>query len=241
MRAGGGFPPLLSAIVTGMKRFYLPATLQPGITLTLPESLSHRLRNVLRMQVGDALHVFNHQGELAAATLADAKARSVVVTAMLPSPAPLPPLTLVLGLPKKDAWETALRQATELGVTTIIPLKTGFSQVSKLNLERVQATLIEAAEQSERTTLPTLAPLTSLEVFLQALAHPCAWAYERLGTQPATAKVPLHSVLVGPEGGFAPTEVAALQRHPHIVPFSLGPTILRTDTAVVAALAHLKA
>jgi 16S rRNA (uracil1498-N3)-methyltransferase len=223
-----------------MKRFYLSATLTPGATLTLPEPLSHRLRNVLRMQPGDPLHLFNNQGELAAATLADAKARHVVVTAMLPAPAPLTPRTLVLGVPKREAWESALRQATELGVTTIIPLKTKFSQVGKLNFARAEATLIEAAEQSERTTLPLLAPLTPLHLFLEALAHPCAWAYERMGTHAATALVPTHSVLVGPEGGFASEEVEALQRNPHIVPFSLGPTILRTDTAVVAALAHLQ-
>lgn len=240
-----------------MKRFYLSATLAPGATLTLPEPLSHRLRNVLRMQAGDPLHLFNNQGDLAAATLADAKARHVVITAMLPTPAALPPRTLVLGVPKREAWESALRQATELGVTTIIPLKTRFSQVGKLNLARAEATLIEAAEQSERTTLPLLAPLTPLDVFLAALAHPCAWAYERLmplapsqtegfSVLEQNGKKPpswdhhsVSSVLVGPEGGFAPEEVEALQRNPHIVPFSLGPTILRTDTAVVAALTHL--
>lgn len=223
-----------------MKRFYLPAALTPGAAVPLPPALTHRLRHVLRMQPGQALHVFNSTGDLATATVADAKCRTLRIEAMLPAAAPLPPLTLALGLPKREAWETALRQATELGATAIVPLKTQFAQVAKLNLERAQAILIEAAEQSERTTLPTLAPLTPLPLFLETLAHPCAWAYER-ATIPSTLPLPApNTALIGPEGGFSPDEISTLQHHPHIVPISLGPTILRTDTAVVAALSRLQ-
>ena len=92
----------------------------------------------------------------------------------------------------------------------------------------------------ERYTLPKLLPLTPLEDFLDALAAPCLWMYERQPLNPPVKpEAAPHTVLVGPEGGFAPEEVQLLQNHKFIRPFSLGPTILRTDTAVVAALQHL--
>jgi 16S rRNA (uracil1498-N3)-methyltransferase len=221
-----------------MKLFHTPVPLTPGSTIQLDAPLQHRLSKVLRMGQGAHIRLFDGHGTAAEAEIADAKCRTAHILAALPPQSVRPPLTLVLGLPKRDAWETALRQATELGATAILPLKTDFSQVGKLNAERAQATVTEAAEQSERHTLPALHPVATLAQFLQGLTQPCAWAYERLeggaATTPAAAMV-----LVGPEGGFSPAEVALLRAHPHIVPFSLGTTILRTDTAVVAALARL--
>lgn len=221
-----------------MKRFFLDAPLTPG-TLPVPEALRHRLRHVLRLEEGAALELFNAEGALAAAEVADAKCRALRVTERLPAPAPLPPLTLAVALLKREAWETVLRQATELGVTAIRPLKTDFAQVAKLNPERAHALMVEAAEQSERATLPTLHPVQSLDEFLQALTQPCAWAAERTrqSTNPSIRQPAC--VLVGPEGGFSPAETGRLSTHPHIIPFSLGPTILRADTAVVAALARI--
>ena len=194
----------------------------------------------MRMGQGSVIHVFNGTGLAATAEIADAKCRTANIIAMLPEKPALPTRILALGLPKRDAWESALRQATEMGATSIIPLKTRFAQVGKLNAERDHRHLVEAAEQSERYTLPTLLPVTTLEDFLAGLSHPCLWAYERLLTEPlANPNQPATTVLVGPEGGFAPEEVAALNSHKFIRPFSLGPTILRTDTAVVASLTHL--
>lgn len=221
-----------------MKHLYTPQPLQPGTTVNLPPELSHRLAKVLRLGQGASLHLFNGSGSVFAATVADAKCRTAAILAALPEKPALPHLTLALGLPKREAWEAALRQATELGVTHIIPIKTEFSQAARINAERAELLIIEAAEQSERTTLPTLSPLQTLPAFLESLTQPCAWAYERLVGAPAIPQTP-HTLLIGPEGGFAPDEVTALQNHPHIVPITLGQTILRTDTAVVAGLARL--
>jgi 16S rRNA (uracil1498-N3)-methyltransferase len=215
-----------------LKHFYLHAPLSLGARLILPEALQTRLSRVLRLGAGAELALFNGTQGLWRARLLDSKAKHVEVLAQLqPQPAPQGP-TLCLGLPKREAWETALRQATELGVVAIQPLATQFSQRDKFNAARAEGMLIEAAEQCERLTLPNLRPLQPLEGWLKTLATPCAWAYERGGGQPQ----PMGCVLVGPEGGFSPTEVAALEAHAQIHPFSLGPTILRTDTAVVAAL-----
>jgi 16S rRNA (uracil1498-N3)-methyltransferase len=214
------------------KHFYLHAPLQVGARLALPEALQTRLSRVLRLGEGAELGLFNGTQGLWRAQLLDAKAKHVEVLAQLHPQPTARGTTLVLGLPKREAWETALRQATELGVAAIQPLSTQFSQRDKFNAARAEGILIEAAEQCERLTLPTLLPLQPLEGWLKMLTTPCAWAYERGGSHPK----PAGCVLVGPEGGFSPAEVAALEAHAQIHPFSLGPTILRTDTAVVAAL-----
>ena len=161
---------------------------------------------------------------------------------MLPEKPALPTRILAIGVPKRDAWEAVLRQATEMGVTTIIPLKTRFAQIGKFNTERAHLHLIEAAEQSERYTLPKLLPFMDVSEFLSSLTAPCLWAFERLLASPEAIApniaIPT-ATLVGPEGGFAPEEITQLTSHALIRPFSLGPTILRTDTAVIAALTHL--
>ncbi len=225
-----------------MKLFHLPHPLAPGASVPVPENLQHRLRHVMRMGQGDTFHAFDGTGLAGIAEIADNKCRAVTITAMLPEKPALPTRILAIGVPKRDAWESALRQATEMGATTIIPLKTRFAQVGKLNTERAHLHLIEAAEQSERYTLPKLLPFMELDEFLTSLTAPCMWAFERL-LQPAEASSPNAAkptaTLVGPEGGFAPEEIAQLNDHALIRPFSLGPTILRTDTAVVAALMHL--
>lgn len=224
-----------------LKRFFIQAPLTVGITLPLPDALQHRLRSVLRHAEGAVFHVFNGQDGLFEAVLADAKARHAKITAPISPYTPLPRLALWIGLPKKDAWETVLRQATEMGVTDIFPLKTAFSQVDKIaNPARVQLLLAEAAEQSERLDIPTLHDIQPLSILQTELHTPLMWAFERHGavSSPKTAIAP--ALLVGPEGGFSASEVEMLLACPHIVPMSLGTTILRTDTAVVAGLSRIK-
>lgn len=223
----------------GLKRFFLETPLSQGQRVTLPEDLQHRLSRVLRLAEGAAIALWNGEDGLFAATIADAKCRAAAVSGqLLPQPRKQP-LTLALSLPKREAWETALRQATELGVTHIIPLKTEFSQVAKLNPERVHTILQEAAEQAETLILPSIAEVQSLPQFLHALKGPCAWAYERHDGDSSTPKA--DTLLVGPEGGFSPSEVQLLLANANIKAFSLGATILRVDTAVVAALSRLTA
>ncbi len=226
-----------------MKRIYLPQALAPGAHLDLPEHVQHRLYRVMRMGMGDTFHVFDGTGTAAVAELTDAKARRAQVTALLPDKPALPPRILAVALLKRDAWETVLRQATEMGVTTLVPLKTRFAQVGKLNTERAHSIIVEAAEQCERMSLPSLLPITPLEDYIAGLTAPCLWAYERLAVDDAALgqKDKATAVLIGPEGGFAPEEIEMLNRSHQMRPFSLGPTILRADTAVVAGLATLQA
>jgi 16S rRNA (uracil1498-N3)-methyltransferase len=218
-----------------LKHFYLAAPLAAGAMVALPAALQTRLSRVLRLGAGAEIALFNGQHGLWRAQLADAKAHHAQILEQLqPQPTAQGP-TLAVGLPKREAWETIVRQATELGVAALQPLTTEFSQRDKFNTARATLLTIEAAEQCERLTLPTLLPLQPLGVWLNTLNAPCAWAYERGGTAPTRAG----TVLVGPEGGFSPAEVATLQAHPQVHAFSLGPTILRADTAVVAALTRV--
>lgn len=229
------------------RQFHIPTPLTPGATVTLPEGLQHRLRHVLRLQPGDAFHLFDGTTGRYKAELADAKARTAKVleqTAAIPDAAPL---ALLLGLPKREALESALRQATELGATDIHPILTDYSVANRINAERAQAILIEAAEQCERLTVPTLHKPLPLLAAVEGWhkANPSAtlaWADETATphvTNPSAATPRAAAVLVGPEGGFSPAEQEALRPLSYIKTLSLGKTILRTDTAVVAALARI--
>ncbi len=217
-----------------LRHFYLEASLHAGAELILPQPLQHRLSGVLRMGLGDEVAVFNGINGLWAATITEKQARRVTLGVQLQPQPPMSGPTLVLGLPKREAWESALRQATELGVAAILPLATAFAQRDKLNAARAHTILSEAAEQSERLTLPTLHPVQTLPQWLATLKSPCVWADAR-GQGHPWPKGPTQ-VLVGPEGGFSPAEEEVLAAHPHITAGHLAGGILRTDTAVVAAL-----
>ncbi len=206
------------------------------VQVALPAPLHARLTRVLRLGQGAEIGVFNGTDGLWRAQLTEPHARHAMVLEQLRAQPPATGPTLVLGLPKREAWETILRQATEMGVAAIQPLKSEFSQRDKFNQARAEMMMVEAAEQCERLTLPTLLPLQPLADWLKNLHAPCAWAYERTGGARPPAPTQAQAVLVGPEGGFSPAEVALLQAHPQVQPLSLGPTILRADTAVVAAL-----
>lgn len=217
------------------KHIYVDTPLKTGDTVRLPPHTHHRLTKVLRLPDGAELSLFNGVDGVFAGLL---QQKTVLIQQQLHSFKPLPALCLLIGLPKKEAMDRILRQATELGVRDIYPLLTDYAVPDKLNLERAQAILIEAAEQCERMDIPTLHAPADLQKTLGMLQFPITWAYER--HHPASA-VPLSSaLLVGPEGGFSPAEVAFLAAQPKVSAYSLGQTILRVDTAVVAGLAAMR-
>lgn len=201
--------------------------------VNIPKPLQHRLASVLRLGEGDKVALFNGKEGLWEAEIADKACKTAQLGAQL-KPQPVPAaLTLVLGLPKREAWESALRQATELGVGAIQPLNTEYAQRGHFNPERAQTLIVEAAEQSEHLTLPTLLPTLTLPAWLKALKTPCLYGAAR---GEGVGKAGAQTVLVGPEGGFSPAEEALLAAQPHIIATRLPTGILRTDTAVVAML-----
>lgn len=220
-----------------MRRFWVPEVLRTGAVVRLPDALQHRLRHVLRLDAGDVVGLWNGRDGLWAATLNDGKARAATVqTQKAAQPAAQGPV-LAVGLPKRDAWELVLRQATELGAQAIVPLKTAFAQVGKINPERVQAIVQEAAEQCERLTLPEVTTPQPLPAWLAAQTAPLLWLDARgtAGAWPAN----IGTLLVGPEGGFSPEEETLLAAHPLVRRVTLATPVLRVETAVVAALGRL--
>ncbi len=223
-----------------LKHFYTAQSLSSGQEVTLDESLAHRLSRVLRLSEGAPLALFNGQDGLFEAVLTHPKRGLARVGNQLSAQPAGRPLALAICLPKRDAWDSVLRQATELGVSDIHPLLSRHAVADKINPDRVRPRLIEAAEQSERLTVPVLHPLQPLESWLAAQTQPFLWAYERQGATPTASPAPeLATVLVGPEGGFSQQEITALQASTLAKPMSLGNTILRVDTAVVAALSRM--
>lgn len=217
-----------------LKHLYADIPLEVGEIVTLPQPLQHRLAKVLRLGQGDRVGLFNGQNGLWAAEIADKSCKTAhILHQELSQPSTSGP-TLVLGLPKREAWESALRQATELGVSAIQPLVTEYAQRSAINAQRAHTLLVEAAEQSEALNIPTLLPILTLPNWLKTLNQACLWGHARGESMAHGVKA--NHVLVGPEGGFSPAEEALLEAHAYIKPTHLPTGILRTDTAVVALL-----
>ena len=154
----------------------------------------------------------------------------------------VPDFTLCAALIKKPRFDLLLEKATELGVGRIQPVLTRRGVADKLNLERAQAIVTEAAEQCARTALPELAEPAKLDALLARWETSRALFFaDELGGEPAAAAFAAHSgpaaLLIGPEGGFDDAERAAIRAHPAARPVSLGPRILRAETAAIAAAA----
>jgi 16S rRNA (uracil1498-N3)-methyltransferase len=233
-------------------RFYLQHPLSAGQTLDLPpESFRHAVQ-VLRLGVGEPLILFNGEGGEYLAQMSNISKRSASVLidsfSAIDTESPIH-LTLVQAVIKPDKMDFALQKAVELGVNTIQPLITqrsvvriGKEQVDK-KLQHWEGIVVAACEQSGRTRMPDVpAPLT-LERWL---ATPFAGtrlilapgAYPRINALPMALPTPI-ALIIGPEGGFTDDEVNACVQA-GVLPVSLGPRILRAETASISALALLQ-
>lgn len=143
---------------------------------------------------------------------------------------------------KKGRIDLIAEKACELGVAKLQPVLTRRAVVDKLNLDRLHAHLVEAAEQCGRTALPELAAMVKLDALLRDWPQGRSLFFaDETGGAPLTEGFAAHpgaaAFLIGPEGGFDPAERAAIRAHPQAVPVSLGPRILRAETAAIAATA----
>jgi 16S rRNA (uracil1498-N3)-methyltransferase len=246
-----------------MPRLYVEAPLGEGEIVSLDRGRANYLLNVLRLKASDALLLFNgRDGEWRAQLAGSKKLLAAEVGA------PARPQTVASNLhflfaPLKHArLDYLVQKAVEMGVSRLQPVLTRHTQVARVNLERMQANSIEAAQQCGVLNLPEIArPLTfdivmtvadpdRVLVFcdedadvkdpVAALAKARPQASALLPADAAGAPPPL-AVLIGPEGGFAEDERAALLKRPNVVRLALGPRILRADTAAAAALALVQA
>jgi 16S rRNA (uracil1498-N3)-methyltransferase len=239
-------------------RIYLEAPLSGGAMLPLDRGQANYLINVLRRKTGDRVLVFNgRDGEWGARVdMVSRKGAALTVDEQTrPQTAP-GDLHYVFAPLKQARLDYLVQKAVEMGVSRLAPVLTRHGQVARVNLDRMRANAIEAAEQCGILNVPEIAAPIALERLL------AEWVPERLmvfcdeeapvhdpvavlagardSTPPALGPMPI-TVLVGPEGGFSEDERAALLKLPNLVRLSLGPRIMRADTAAVAVLALVQA
>ena len=230
-------------------RLYIDAPLKDGNVIALPSGQMHYLLSVLRLDVGAPIAVFNGvDGEyLATIDKAVKKQCSVSIGAQLRPQIHCCDLWLLFAPVKKARLDFIAQKASELGVSVIWPVKTDFCQISRVNDNRLVANAIEAAEQTERLDIAEIKPFSSLSEALQFCENDrlLIWCDEASAGHPALnistalAAVPAHekaAVLIGPEGGFSESERTHLQSRINCLKISLGPRILRADTAAISAL-----
>ncbi len=223
-------------------RLHVEDRLEAGCSLELGAGPTHRLRAVLRARPGQTLRIFNAASGEWRARLdrLDRHEASVRVEERLSPPAaePGPGPTLLFAPLKRPRLEWLLEKAVELGVARLQPVRCRHGVIEAVRPDRLRQRLIEAAEQCERLSLPTLLPEADL---LDAVAggSDILLADEKGGADLAAAleRHPRAALLVGPEGGFAAEERAALRSLPHVHPVGLGATILRAETAALMMLA----
>lgn len=226
-----------------LKRLYIGASLEEGGKVSLPKEHIHYLANVLRMKPDQELRVFNgRDGEWLAVIETLSKKQSVLrITQHLRAPATMPDVHLAFAPVRRHRTTFIIEKATELGVATLEPVVTERTQFPKINVEKVRVQSIEAAEQTERLDIPTIKPPQKLLEWLGTQSErTILFADEVEDTEVAVKSIektigPV-TLLIGPEGGFSDFERSQLRAGENVVPVSLGPRILRADTAALALL-----
>ncbi len=230
-------------------RLYVDRPLATGAALALEARQAHYLTHVLRLGTGQRVLVFNgRDGEWSAALEGSRRAVMLRVGAQTRPQTAAADLHYLFAPLKAARLDYMVQKAVEMGVSRLQPVITRHVQVARVNLERMRANAIEAAEQCGILALPEVAPPLAFKNFIAARDQ-ARWLVfcdeDAAVANPAQAlagvapRSPL-AVLIGPEGGFAEDERAALLQAPNVVRLALGPRILRADTAAVAALAVIQ-
>jgi 16S rRNA (uracil1498-N3)-methyltransferase len=239
-------------------RLFTDTPLSQDSAVTLPEAQAHYVVHVMRQKAGDEALVFNgRDGEwLAEIATVSKKGCSLQLKSQVKPQMPEPDVWLAFAPIKKARIDMVIEKATELGASVLWPVFTRHTNAERINLERLRATAIEAAEQCERLTVPEVREATTFENFLnQWPTERRLFVLDETGQGQPIAKVilthangevasppraesatPPCGFLVGPEGGFAQSELDVLAQLPFVTRVGLGPRILRAETAALAAL-----
>ena len=231
-------------------RLFVDAALQSGALVPLARDQSNYLGNVLRLGAGDTILVFNgRDGEWLASITGRKRPDGLEIADQTRLQDRLPELAYVFAPLKHARLDYMVQKAVEMGVSSLQPVLTRFTQVSRVNSERMRANVIEAAEQCGILGIAEVAEPVAFDRFLdrrnpERLLVFCDEAVDVANPLNVLERGNANGgidVLIGPEGGFAEEERTVLLRQPHTLRLSLGPRILRADTAGVAALALVQA
>ena len=231
-------------------RVYLDAPLAAGLAVSFDRGQANYLLNVLRLKDGNTVLLFNgRDGEWQARLAGTGKRALTGVVGERLRGQPRPPNLHFLFAPLKHArLDYLVQKAVEMGASRLQPVITRHTQVARVNLDRMRANVIEAAQQCGILSVPEVADPAAFNVAIGEAERLLVFCDEDAEVKDPVAAlaaavrdgVPL-AVLIGPEGGFAVEEREALFRRPNVVRIALGPRILRADTAAVAALALVQA
>ena len=228
-----------------LPRLCVPGPLGPGISIELDKGQANYLGNVMRLKEGgEALLFDGASGEwLARVTEAGKKRMTLAIEKRTREQEAVPDCWLAFAPVKRSQTDWLVQKATELGIARLCPVTTQRTVVDRVNLERLESIAIEAAEQCNRTALPRIGAPQTLAAFLKMHSGRALyfadegggeWAADAFKPGPAT-------ILIGPEGGFTEKERAAIRAEEVAIPISLGPRILRAETAALAAIATFMA
>jgi 16S rRNA (uracil1498-N3)-methyltransferase len=220
---------------------FIRQLLPESASLELDPAQANYLGNVLRLKEGDRLLVFDGvSGEwLARITRAGKKRMTLAVERKTRDPETIPDVWLAFAPVKRGQTDWLVEKATELGAAKLIPVMTRRTVAERVRLDRLEAIAIEAAEQCGRTVLPQISEPISLKQLIEREPSRRLYLADERGGEPAArAYHPGPAlILTGPEGGFSDDERSVIRAAPGSVPISLGPRILRAETAALAALA----
>jgi 16S rRNA (uracil1498-N3)-methyltransferase len=224
-----------------LSRLHVAGPLTAGTTVELDPAQANYLGNVMRLKPGDQLLAFDGKSGEWLAEVAEKGKRRMTLTVLKPTrpQEAVPDLWLAFAPVKKGRVDWLVEKAVELGVARLLPVVTQRTIVDKLNLERMRAHIVEAAEQCGRTALAEIDAPIKLDAFLKGRdTERTLYFADETGGEPAAAafKPGPALILTGPEGGFVPDEAAAIRAAPGSVAVSLGPRILRAETAALAAV-----
>jgi 16S rRNA (uracil1498-N3)-methyltransferase len=223
-------------------RLYVDHPLGVGQSVPLNREQSHYLFGVMRRGVGEVLELFNgRDGEWLARVVQAGKRNAILLCESNSKPMMLPPDLWMMFAPiKKARTDFIVEKATEMGAAQILPVQTDFTNSERIRQDRLQNHSVEAAEQCGSTFVPPVMELQKLSKLLDGWddRHIMFCDETLLGKAVALSQQPgPWAILIGPEGGFSPAERKRLEAMPQAQGVSLGPRILRADTAAVAALA----
>lgn len=234
----------------GKVRLFVTAALAADAWVTPDEGQAHYLLHVMRAKVGDRVSLFNGRDGEWLARIAEVSKRSCVLHCEMQTRAQqdTPDIWLCFAPIKKTPADYVVQKATELGVRALQPVFTRRTIVTRVNAERMTANAIEAAEQSDRLTVPDIREAVTLDKLLKnwPAGRRILFCDEGGDAKPVadaarSIKESAFALLTGPEGGFDPAEREAIRDHAFVTPVTLGPRILRADTAALASLAVLQA